>query len=635
MSLYAEKLDGVVETLRMVARQPTAKLRMALLDGESRLAIAVGSGGSAITANFLADCRRTLGYSPTLVMTPMEFVMGAERFRGAQIWLFSGSGENPDIIAAAQTCISLALTDVHVVTGRGQSTLAELTARCGTLYLTELADEKDGFLATHSLAGAIATLLFAADTACPRPLAETLVESFLVAGQQRLSSAHRESLKQSFLAFKPSQTLFVLCDPRLTAAAVAIETSCWEAALCPVQLVDFRNFAHGRHVWLEQRPGDAFLLALSSTETRQIWDELEASLPRSAPRMTLHAPFPGRLASALLVLEALAVVEALGEAVGRDPGKPGVGDFGRDVYSAVGLVDLATALPAPVRLKRAAVELFDPLDAGDHDLAACWTHLRETWATTAIEGLVLDYDGTIVTVEDREKPVPDDLVTSLVTLMDQGLKLGGATGRGDSAGRAMRSALPERLHPDVTIGYYNGGCVRTLDIDLKTARPTRPGEMEAVLSWLTQSAGFSVNRIKDGFVQLTLPLEDVTDMEQLAHDLANAGIEGLRLARSSHTVDICLRSTCKTSVVQALADRWGFEASSVLRVGDSGGPLGNDHVLLGSKMGVTVGEVCARPTEGWPMFGPAVAGPTALRRILKSLQPVGDGRFQIDLNALN
>ncbi|MCA0357492.1 MAG: HAD hydrolase family protein [Proteobacteria bacterium] len=635
MSLYAEKLDGLAQTFDLVARQDLSRLSMALRAGQTSLAVAVGSGGSAITAQYLADCRRSLGYPPTLVMTPMEFVAQAERFAAAQIWLLSGSGENPDILAAARSCADLQVSDVQVLTARAPSQLTMSLPALGHVHLTEVADDKDGFLATHSLAGAIAALCIAADAACPRPMSAELVAHLLTSSRSRLSRSHRQSLSADLAQFSAAQTLFVLHDPNLISAAVAIETSCWEAALCPVQRVDFRNFAHGRHVWLAQRPGNAFLLALTSAESSEIWRELRALLPSSTPAAELNAPFAGRLAAALTIIDALCLVEALGEACGRDPAKPGVGDFGRDVYAAPGLGALAAALAPPVRLKRSAIALFDPPEAADHDLLATWTQLQETWATAPVRGLVLDFDGTIVTVEDRREPIPEDLAAQLTRLLDQGLRLGIATGRGGSAGRAMRQALPHRLHSEVTMGYYNGGYIRPLDVDLSTDRPSRPEAIAAALRWLTEQGGFAIDRIKDGFVQLTLPLEDVADMEALAHDLENAGMEGLRLARSSHTVDVCLRSTCKTSVIEALTLRWGIDPSAIMRVGDSGGPLGNDHVLLGSKMGVTVGEVCGRPLEGWPMFGAALNGPAALRKILSSLRNTGDGCFQIDLEALS
>jgi hydroxymethylpyrimidine pyrophosphatase-like HAD family hydrolase/DNA-binding MurR/RpiR family transcriptional regulator len=635
MTIFGEKLDGVAATLALAIGGPLSEVASALVDGGTRLAVAVGSGGSAVCATFLADCRRTLGYPFTQVLTPAAFVLSGEEVRSAQVWLFSGSGENNDILAALEACATLPVADIHVITSRANSTLADRAANLASIHICPVADEKDGFLATHSLAAATSLVLLAADAACPHPLGASLAERYREVAEHRLSTAPRKFVREALSAFRDGQTLFLLHDPRLATAAIEIETSCWEAALSTVQRVDFRNFAHGRHVWAEQRAGNAYFLALTTPESRPLWTEIDALLPSTAARSVFETPIAGRLGGALSVIDALVIVEGLGTAVGRDPGKPGVGDFGRDIYEGSSLLTVARSLTAAVRQKRTAIERFDPLDAGEYELLSAWAKTRQTWENTLISGLVLDFDGTIVTVEDRFDPVPISLARILENLLDAGLRLGIATGRGGSAGEALRAALPPHLHRDVLVGYYNGAWVQPLDTDLRANRPPRPEIITQAFAWLTEEGGFDAARIKDGSVQLTLKLEDVPNLDQLARALDQAGINGLRLARSSHTVDICLRSTCKTSVVDALAERWGLNVSSILRIGDSGGPLGNDYMLLGSAMGISVGEVCARSTAGWPLFGPPVSGPAALAKILENLSPQADGGFQLDVSALS
>jgi hypothetical protein len=140
--------------------------------------------------------------------------------------------------------------------------------------------------------------------------------------------------------------------------------------------------------------------------------------------------------------------------------------------------------------------------------------------------------------------------------------------------------------------------------------------------------------VKNSFVQLTIPRTQVPNLAAFEASLKAAGHTELRLVQSGHTVDVCLASTCKTVVVDALAVRWGFNERHILRVGDSGGPQGNDYALLASEMGISVGDLCGRPLHGWPMFGEPVSGPEAVLRLLKMLQPRHDGWFQIDLHAL-
>lgn len=49
------------------------------------------------------------------------------------------------------------------------------------------------------------------------------------------------------------------------------------------------------------------------------------------------------------------------------------------------------------------------------------------------------------------------MVAEVVRLLRAGVPVGVATGRGGSAGNALRKAVPERLWERVVVGYYNGG----------------------------------------------------------------------------------------------------------------------------------------------------------------------------------
>jgi hydroxymethylpyrimidine pyrophosphatase-like HAD family hydrolase len=427
--------------------------------------------------------------------------------------------------------------------------------------------------------------------------------------------------------------LFVLHDPRLAPAAIALETSAWEAGLCPVQRVDFRNFAHGRHVWAGRWPEKIFVLALTSNETRPMWAEIADRLPSEIRRLELDGGGCGRLETAVSVFSALAVVEAMGAALGVDPARPGVSDFGRALFDSVSLSDVVARLSPPLRAKRLAVHRYDAENAA-RDLAEAHAQVRGHWADAEVRGVVLDYDGTLVTTENREAPLGQELSDVLQARMAQGLRVAIATGRGGSAGERLREVLPPAIHGDILVGYYNGALLRALDIDIREEARTPAPAIAKALAWLGEAGTFPADSVKNSFVQLTIPRAQAPDLAAFDAALRAAGHTELRLVQSGHTVDICLASTCKTVVVNALAERWGFDERHILRVGDSGGPQGNDHALLASEMGISVGELCGRPFHGWPMFGAPVTGPEAVLRLLKALRSRPEGWFQIDLDAL-
>jgi hydroxymethylpyrimidine pyrophosphatase-like HAD family hydrolase/D-arabinose 5-phosphate isomerase GutQ len=632
MSVFSEKLDQLQATVMRAAGQSVERLAMAMNE-TGGFATVVGSGGSAVTCAYLAACRRTLGQGPTWVTTPAEFVLTGETALGQPIWLLSGSGENSDILAAFERARAMSAPNVHVLTSRADSQLACRAAAAGaSVHLADCGAEKDGFLATHTLAAALTALLGAADVAAAGTPSDP-VARLASALASVLGAEARAQLHEAFVSLTPHDVLFVLYDPRLAPAAIALETSAWEAGLCPVQRVDFRNFAHGRHVWAGRWPEKVFVLALTSNETRPMWAEITDRLPPEIRRLELDGGGCGRLETAVSVFSALAVVEGMGAALGVDPARPGVSDFGRALFDSASLSDVVARLSPPLRAKRLAVHRYDAENAA-RDLAEAHAQVRALWADAEVKGVVLDYDGTLVTTEDREAPLGQDLSDLLQERMAQGLRVAIATGRGGSAGERLREVLPPAIHGDILVGYYNGALLRALDIDIREEARTPAPAIAKALAWLGEVGTIPPDSVKNSFVQLTIPRAQAPDLAAFDAALRAAGHTDLRLVQSGHTVDICLASTCKTVVVNALAERWGFNERHILRVGDSGGPQGNDHALLASEMGISVGELCGRAFHGWPMFGATVTGPEAVLRLLKALRFQPEGWFQIDLDAL-
>src|SRR3546814_4566864 len=77
----------------------------------------------------------------------------------------------------------------------------------------------------------------------------------------------------------------------------------------------------------------------------------------------------GRFQNAVGIMRGLVWIEAMGRAVGIDPGKPGIGEFGRSLYGEASLEQLSGKLGPAVRQKRRArLERDDPAcgDAGIH-----------------------------------------------------------------------------------------------------------------------------------------------------------------------------------------------------------------------------------------------------------------------------
>src|SRR3546814_827142 len=73
--VFSDKLDALPATLVLFREYDSGSLAGGIAQGACRHALSIGSGGSAIIADYLARCRDTLGLGPTTVQTPMQAVV--------------------------------------------------------------------------------------------------------------------------------------------------------------------------------------------------------------------------------------------------------------------------------------------------------------------------------------------------------------------------------------------------------------------------------------------------------------------------------------------------------------------------------------------------------------------------------
>jgi hydroxymethylpyrimidine pyrophosphatase-like HAD family hydrolase len=638
MDVFSAKLDNTRRTIELVLARGVGPLAAALVGSLPNTAVAVGSGGSAISAEYFRLCRETLGAPPTLVQTPMEFVLTDRSLVGTDVFLFSAGGNNPDILAAQQTAVARGARVLHVVTSNAAGQLAKDCSELPrvNVHVLPTAEVKDGFLATHSLASTITALLAASDVAATGQRTATLDQDFLGAADGVFATDSRQAMMQCFASLRTTDTILLLEDPRLSTVGLLIETSVWETALCGLQRTNHRNFAHGRHVWLQRRPEEAMIISLVGPESIGIWKAIERSVPANVRRFCLDVKNCGRFENAVGVLRALTIVEALGKATDIDPARPGIGLFAGDIYESRLLLDVNKMLPSAVRHKRAAMAKADLPDAGSLALIESFDSLKTRLREATFRGLILDYDGTIVSAAGRFHPPTKPVVGELERLLIGDMRIAIATGRGGSAGETLREALPAKFHPDILVGYYNGADMRTLDVDIRTSPAVPAAAIMEVGKWLDENSDLFVpqRKVKMSPVQITMELSGIRDIADFLRKFAArfGATPAVRMARSAHTIDVCLSSACKTNVFRELAATASIPADCILCIGDSGGPLGNDYALLGMPFGLSVDQVCCRREAGWALFGAAITGTDALLHILKALRLEPGGGFKMDVD---
>ena len=636
MGRFLKKLDHLPSTISICLDADCESLSSELLEGKDRPAIAVGSGGSAISAEYFRRCRETCSFGKTSVETPMQFVTDVSGLSGSDVWLFTAGAENPDAMAVVQSAYRRGAAKIFMVTrsphGRAAILLEELG---GKIFPAPVSDEKDGFLATHSLVATTTILLVAFDAITDTPFGNELRDQFEEAAKAELGKASRERYRRLFSELKADDTLLVLNQPQLSPVSTLIDTSVWEASICNVQTTDFRNFAHGRHSWLHHRADDSFVVALTGHDWPTVHNSVLSLIPSTVRKSIVDFGNCGRFDNAVGILRGLVLIEAMGDAVGVDPGKPGVGPFGRSIYDDEALYSASTSLTSAVRHKYAAVLKQDTSIASISELSVA--HLdRITFLEDVIIGaIVLDYDGTVVSTEDRFSPPSSEIIKQLLRLRELGVDIAIASGRGGSVGEDLRQKFDVEAQKGILIGYYNGAYLQSLDVDIDVHRPEADIDIDRAIDWMKRNTHmFScIKRHKPG-VQIAVQKEDLvspSEFELAISEFLPSVENRLRLDRSAHSYDLVVERASKLNVVEAMKAKIPVDAV-VLCLGDSGTIVGNDHDLLSSPSGISVDAVCCSLEGSWTLFGYEHTGPDALRRILASLIPSANGgvRFASD-----
>jgi hypothetical protein len=632
MTIFAQKLSTLVETVRLGASGPIHAMAAAMAQSAGRQVVSIGSGGSAIAAEYFARCRSTLTHGTTVVSTPMEYVLSREDQTDHDVWLFSAGASNPDAAGALQAALSSAAANIVLVTVNEGGLTAVRAAQSdrSTVIAVPVADPKDGFLATHSLVAMVTCLLAASESLADHGRQADVVEQ-LADAIETIPIADPAGG-----AFRPSDTVLVLHDPLCRTVATLIETSLWETAIAPVQRVDFRNFAHGRHVWAARHPERTFIVAFTSAASREIWGSIRDALPVTVRSASFDLGHSGRFRTALSIAEGLEMVRVIGDIAGVDPGRPGHGAFAETIYGDPGLERLAHRLDPSVRHKLAAVALRDDPFCGDETADSARAKWKVSLSRARIGGIVLDYDGTVVATDVRLAPPAKEVILELTRLADAGLAIGFATGRGGSAGTALRAALPRRLHSSMIIGYYNGGHIRPLNVDIDHDRPEEDREISSVADWIEAQellkAGASLKR---GSVQLSISHADLTSPATFRMSIESCPLVkrgAVKVLSSHHSFDLIPMGTSK-SAVTAMIRAAAPHGAEVLAIGDSGEPGGNDAELLAQSPSISVDGVCGRLDGCWSLFGATASGPVALVRILRALR-IDSGQARLDIESL-
>ena len=485
-------------------------------------------------------------------MTPYEVAMSPLALKETGVLLCTAGGNNPDVLSCFDGLVRREPALLATICTRLYSPLAKAASTHGWTFCHEFSTpvRKDGFLATNSLLATIVLLIRAYEHIFSVPLSlPPTLDDLLSPGRPLERSL--ALLEESFRPLSERRTLTVLHGAMTQPAATDLESRFTEAALGNVQLADYRNFAHGRHHWLARKADDTAVLILSSPEDKTYAERTAALLPKPIPQLHLRFAqgFPGTLSA---VVHSTYLGWFAAKSHGIDPGRPKVPQFGRKLYHLRAIPKSPLNGIAIPEFEANAIErksgLTIPTLHARNQLDEWRTHyrtFRKTLSRTSFHGVIFDYDGTLCGSAERFTGLRKEVIARLVALLQAGIVVGIATGRGKSVKEVLRSQIRQRsLQKLVVIGYHNAGEIGWLDDDSEPPdAPPLHESLSSIKAALTKSGFVSQNsRLEAKGRQITLEANSpliIQDLWEYVSDIVpRHAATGVQLVQSTHSIDV-------------------------------------------------------------------------------------------------
>ena len=635
---FASELQHLADTYAWSINQPIEPLVNAITLSASLPLITIGSGGSLTAAHFASGLHQRNTRKVAKAVTPLEGITSIAGLKDVAIFLLSAGGKNSDIIGAFKRVVLQEPQRLLVVCARTKSPLSRLAHayRYVDIFDFDLPSGRDGFLATNSLLAFSILLTRAYEEAF-------LVKSHLPPDLDALvhpgltQIEFTTDLRDKCNTLWQRENLAVLYGPSAHSAALDLESKFTEAALGPIQIADYRNFAHGRHHWLAKRGQTTAVLALVTEEDRDLAAKTLRLIPSDIPSIKIDLPNSGVRAGLAALVFILHITRLAGEARGIDPGRPGVPRFGSKIYNIRALSTFSpkglslTSFEA-VAIERKAEKSIDVLaDNGELEFwIRAYGNYIERLQTASYGAVVFDYDGTLCDRHDRYNGIDSEVTCHLLRILKAGIPVGIATGRGKSIKDVLRSRIPLSLWSQVLVGYYNGSDNGLLSDDSFPHGGDYPcSELLLVREAINSDAALShlseyIKEIAFRHTQITIEMKTFAPVaiiwNVIQQTVQKLGIPGVTVLCSTHSIDILAPGVSKRAIVNQISHMvFKNEAGPILCIGDRGQWPGNDFALLTVPYSLSVDEVSSDPETCWNLAPPGYRGVQATLDYFNSL----------------
>ena len=594
---FNSELEKISDTIKWAEEQDTSLLsRYLFAENRQTPLVCIGSGGSLSACHYAAMLYKQRNGVLAQAMTPLQLMYsGREIIRSSKLLFLSASGKNKDILNAIKYGVKYNEIGMMSLTLHKNNLTEELLEQHPKVlrWCEDIPSEKDGFLATNSLVATFTLLCKAAG------------------GMSQNSSFEFDDLKPGTwnLKLNTLQNFIVLYGATGESVAWDIESKLTEAALGSALLSDYRNFGHGRHHWFDKCGKNSCIIALVTPIERELAYKTIGCLPKDIPVIYIETELESPAASIDMLLKAFRFVNDLGKARGIDPGKPGVPSYGRTLYNLDYFKLTSRILPAEKTLDVAVRRKLGPsrienAPLWDYYGEACQRFVKQLNKgkfTTA----AFDYDGTLSAANHKSRftnRLCDEIKNALLPLLENGVQIVVATGRGKSVGDSFKNSFDQMYWPQIKVGYYNGACLLALGNEDELKR-WKKQPFDSELKELSEELQRRLPKdcinyeLSPRSQQLSIEeVQSTSDAEVLystcCEIIWDKQLNGIRVWRSSHSMDIVVyREVSKLRVIE--------EFEHTLCIGDYGTVEGNDYEMLTSKYSLSVDRVSKNTESCW------------------------------------
>lgn len=604
---FKEELKKLSETIRWAEQQDVTRLAQFLFAENRQIPlVCIGSGGSLSACHYAVQLYQQRNGVLAQAMTPLQLMYaGYNIIRSSKLLFLSASGKNKDILSAIKYGVKYNETGMMSLTLHKNNPTEELLEQYPKVlrWCENIPSEKDGFLATNSL---LATFTLLCKAACASKFQDSRL---------KLNDLQPETYN---LNLSVIQNFIVMYGATGEPVAWDIESKLTEAALGSALLSDYRNFGHGRHHWFDKRGENSCIIALVTPVEKELAYKTIGCLPKSVPVIYIETELDGPQASIDMLLKAFRFVNDLGEARGIDPGKPGVPGYGRLLYNLNYYKLTNRILPAEKTLD---VAVLRKLGIAGRENVPLWMYYSEACQRFVRQlnrgrftTVAFDYDGTL-SASDRKSRFTnglcDEIRDALMPLLENGVQIVVATGRGKSVGESFQESIDQKYWQQIKVGYYNGACLLTLG-DEEELKKWKKQHFDSELKELEEELKLRLParcvsyKFEERSLQLSVEGEMTQAESQLVYDICREIIwdkqmKGIRVWRSSHSMDIVVyREVSKLRVIEDL--------EHTLCIGDYGTVEGNDYEMLTSKYSLSVDRVSKNTECCWNIAPSGIKG---------------------------